>query len=183
MPAIELGRALGPRGHPVCLGMPSVDKLMPGSTLHPISQPITRKQRFGRGHCASWLLRILHGFYLGVLEVPSTRKQLSSMSPANAPATLCFIPPPPALPTEWDSQRQLASSCEAAHCHSGGLWFPVGSECFLGICIYFCCAQSTAGTGPSRVEKLRLHGRGLPCGRGILRSKRDTHAWCVFKNM
>lgn len=95
VPAIELGRALGPRGHPVCLGMPSVDKLMPGSTLHPISQPITRKQRFGRGHCASWLLRILHGFYLGVLEVPSTRKQLSSMSPANAPATLCFIPPHP----------------------------------------------------------------------------------------
>lgn len=81
----------------MCLGMPSVDKLMPGSTLHPISQPITRKQRFGRGHCASWLLRILHGFYLGVLEVPSTRKQLSSMIPANAPATLCFIPPTPSI--------------------------------------------------------------------------------------
>lgn len=95
VPAIELGKALGPRGQPVCLGMPTVDKLILGSALHPISQPMTRKQRFARGQCASWLLCILSASYLEVLEVPSAREQRSAMAPRTTPATMfCLIPPP-----------------------------------------------------------------------------------------
>lgn len=82
----------------MCLGIPTVDKL--GSTLHPISQPITRKQRFGGGRGASWLLRILSSFYLEVLEVPSALQQHSVPRPLRtSPAmTLCLISTTPFLP-------------------------------------------------------------------------------------
>lgn len=72
--------------------MPSLDKLMLGSTLDSVSQPVTRKQRFGRGQHASCLLS-LPGFHLGVLRAPSAWEQHSTTAPVNTPSSnLLYFP-------------------------------------------------------------------------------------------
>lgn len=72
--------------------MPSLDKLILGSTLYSISQPVTRKQRFGRGQHASCLLS-LPGFHLGVLRASSAWEQHSTTAHVNAPSSnLLYFP-------------------------------------------------------------------------------------------